>query len=274
MTNANSEKPRGILNLQEGKKKFTLTRHLPSDNLLHVVEHFWGVQWNLDGRPPYIQENLPHPSVHLVIEPGNSRIHGVVSSKFTRKLEGKSWVFGIKFKPGAFYPFTKFPIATMTNKLVRLSKVFGAKGVAFDKKMVGLTGDQAKIACAEKFLYDHLPPYDENVELINHIIEQVIADRTIIKVDDIAEMFTLKERTLQRLFSRYVGVSPKWIIKRYRLHEAVEQINTGKKIDWPGLALELGYFDQAHFIKDFKMLIGKSPEEYARSVARSINPSL
>ncbi len=69
----------------------------------------------------------------------------------------------------------------------------------------------------------------------------------------------INKRTLQRLFSQYVGVSPKWVIKRFRLLEAVGELSKNKKADWTKLALELGYFDQAHFIKDFKSIIGKTP---------------
>jgi AraC-like DNA-binding protein len=74
----------------------------------------------------------------------------------------------------------------------------------------------------------------------------------------------ISKRTMQRLFSQYVGVSPKWVIKRYRLHDAAEQVASGSIEDWARLAAELGYFDQAHFIKDFKKLVGQTPGEYAR----------
>ena len=65
--------------------------------------------------------------------------------------------------------------------------------------------------------------------------------------------------------SRYVGVSPKWVIKRNRLQDAAEQL-AGGAVSCAQMALELGYFDQAHFIKDFKSIVGKSPAEYARSL--------
>jgi len=68
------------------------------------------------------------------------------------------------------------------------------------------------------------------------------------------------------LFDDYVGVSPKWVIQRYRLHEAAERIARGGVEDFADLALELGYADQAHFIRDFKKLVGRSPAEYARSL--------
>ena len=69
-------------------------------------------------------------------------------------------------------------------------------------------------------------------------------------------------RALQRLFAEYVGVSPKWTIRRYRLQEAAERLAAAESVDWPALALDLGYADQAHFIRDFKRMIGRAPAEY------------
>ena len=74
---------------------------------------------------------------------------------------------------------------------------------------------------------------------------------------------------LQRLFGRYVGVSPKWVIQRYRLHEAAEQLATGESVSQTELALNLGYSDQAHFIRDFKAIVGVSPAAYARATRQS-----
>ena len=71
---------------------------------------------------------------------------------------------------------------------------------------------------------------------------------------------------LQRIFSQYVGVGPKWVIKRYRLQEAADQVADGEVVNWAKLALDLGYFDQAHFIKDFKSIVGKAPAEYTQEL--------
>ena len=98
------------------------------------------------------------------------------------------------------------------------------------------------------------------------MVARIEQDRTIIKVDDLIGETTFTKRTLQRLFHQYIGVSPKWVIQRYRLHEAAEQLASGTPKDCIQLAQELGYFDQAHFIKDFKTIIGKTPAEYLRSL--------
>ena len=80
-------------------------------------------------------------------------------------------------------------------------------------------------------------------------------------VEELGALAGYSKRTLQRLFREYVGVSPKWVLQRVRLHEAADRMADGER-DWPRLALELGYFDQAHFIKAFKAAIGRSPADY------------
>jgi AraC-like DNA-binding protein len=92
----------------------------------------------------------------------------------------------------------------------------------------------------------------------------VASDRRITRVEQLVRELGVGARRLQRLFDEYVGVSPKWIIQRYRLHEAAERIAAGCANDWATLALDLGYADQAHFIRDFKRLVGLPPAEYAR----------
>ena len=70
-------------------------------------------------------------------------------------------------------------------------------------------------------------------------------------------------RTLQRLFADYVGVSPKWVMRRARLHEAAERADSGEPVDWTSLASDLGYADQAHLTRDFTVTIGVPPSRYA-----------
>lgn len=262
MMTSNAGKPRGILHPQKGGQYFHLQRHLPSEGLRFFVEHYWSVRWNVP--EPQTQETLPHPSVHLVVEKNNSGVLGVVTGKFTRVLEKSGWVFAIKFRPGGFYPFVRFPLSTITDRSLTLDEVFHSDGTEYEQEMLSLEEENAKIGCAEQFLRARLPGQDTNVDLIRRIVERVAADKTIVKVEQISSLFAVNVRMLQRLFHHYVGVSPKWVIKRYRLHEAVETMNEGTVVDWVQLALGLGYYDQAHFIKDFKTLVGRTPGEYAQ----------
>src|SRR5262245_33860306 len=102
---------KGILNPKAGEKKFQLSRHLPSADLAFFVERYWIIHWDLRDQEPFVQETLPYPCVHLVIEKDYSRIYGVMTGKFSRQLTDKGQVFGIKFRPGAFHPFVRTPIS-------------------------------------------------------------------------------------------------------------------------------------------------------------------
>ena len=92
---------------------------------------------------------------------------------------------------------------------------------------------------------------------------------TVVRSKDIGIIGVGEGSTIQltRFLHEYVGVGPKWVIQHYRLHEAAEYAATGKPRDWADLAARLGYADQAHFIRDFKRFVGKSPTRYAATVA-------
>ncbi len=99
--------------------------------------------------------------------------------------------------------------------------------------------------------------------LAGSIVDLARSEPTIARVSDLAARAGVKPRGLERLFRTYVGVPPKWVIRRFRVHEAAERIKSGAPSDWSALACELGYFDQAHFIRDFKAQVGRTPADYA-----------
>jgi AraC-like DNA-binding protein len=91
-------------------------------------------------------------------------------------------------------------------------------------------------------------------------------------VEDVVERFGIAPRTLQRLFARYLGVSPKWVLRRYRLHEAAARLAAEQDRPWAEVAAELGYFDQSHFIRDFTAAIGLTPVAYAQACRTQQEP--
>jgi AraC-like DNA-binding protein len=256
--------PVGVLGPPIEGGKVQHERYLPSEDLAFFVEHYGTVIWDFRGHPPYIAETLPHPSVHLVLERGKSKVRGIEKGKFSRRLAGAGRVFSAKFRPGGFFPFFQAPVARLTDREVDIREIFGRAGQKLEREVLALPGPDEMVPVMEAFLRGRNPPRDENVALTARIVERIISDRDITKVEHVAAAFGLTTRTLQRLFSRYVGVSPKWVIGRHRLHEAADAIGAGA--DVTRLAFELGYFDQAHFIKDFKTVVGVTPAEYAKRV--------
>jgi len=256
--------PRGVLQPRFAQGSFQHERRAPDPALAGLVEHYWFVSWDLRGLPPQTQETLPHPSVHLVVEPPAARIYGVHQGRFTRVLEGQGRVFGIKFRPGGFRPFFGADVAGLMDRSCVPAEVFGAVAEPFEADVFAATDVDAMVTAAERLLRAHPAADDPLVERAAAIVATIGGDRTITAVEHVCERSDIHARALQRLFKSHVGISPKWVINRYRLHEAVAQLQEGRAVAWAELALSLGYFDQAHFIRDFRALVGCTPAEYAR----------
>jgi len=93
----------------------------------------------------------------LIFEEGRSRVVGVMQGKFSAFLEGKGQVFGVKFKPGAIYPYLKLPISSLTDGVFSLMEIFGADGKSLEEKILSLDDELKKIELAENFLRERMP---------------------------------------------------------------------------------------------------------------------
>ncbi|KRE47823.1 helix-turn-helix domain-containing protein [Paenibacillus sp. Soil522] len=257
----------GILQLSEGEKKFQLTRYAPSGPLQHFVKHYWIVSWNLEGQAPYLQDVVPNPCVNMVMEDHRSGIYGVASRMYTKKIEGKGQVFGVKFQPGGFYPFIKSPLSMLKDQALSIESVFGINAIDYEQQLKSETDPAGMIALTESLFLQRLPGQDGAIKVINQMIARILEDPDLTRVEQLCGLFDINKRKLQRLFNQYVGISPKWVIKLYRLQNAAEAMDSGSHHDLLKLSADLGYYDQSHFIKDFKSIIGKTPEEYAKSIS-------
>lgn len=257
---------RGVLRQTKANLVAKHNRFFANTKLDFFIEHFWTVSWDLTGKEPFLAETLPYPSIHIVFEKGNSKIFGVTKGRFSTLLEGKGSVFGIKFRPGGFYPFFQKNISTLTNKTIPISELTKSDILPLENEIFQKEDEESRIKIIETWLENILPESDPKIPLINSMIDKIKEDRSIQSVDQISKLFSINLRSLQRLFREYVGVSPKWVIQRFRIQEVAERIEKEKSIHYTEMALELGYYDQAHFIKDFKNTIGLSPEEYLKTI--------
>lgn len=266
--------PRGVLKSgTDVDQSFRHERFHASEDLADHIEHFWIVEWDLRDKEPYRAETLPHPSVHITFDhEGNGRIGGPSTAKFSRVLVDKGGVLAVKFTPAGFYAFLRKPVSALADVTVPLSEVFGRTGTELTEQVSTRPSDQEGIALIERFVRSRLLEADANIPTLNSMVYATANDRDILKVEDLVKRYNISKRTLQRLFAKYIGVSPKWIIQRYRLHEAAEKLASGGPSSQADLAFELGYSDQAHFVRDFKALVGTSPAAYVRSLRRKRKP--
>jgi AraC-like DNA-binding protein len=253
---------RGILNPRRGDSYFTLTRHAPAPEIADRVERHWIVRWDLRGRSPFTQDVLPHPCVNVVFEKGEGRIYGVVRHRFSRRLEGAGAAVGTKFRPGAFAAFVDVPMSRLVGRSVPVAEAFGPDGSQLQRDVSECADDAEQVAAVERFFADRLPEGDEGFELVGAIVADMFCLPPGARVEEVAARHGLSERTLQRLFRRYIGLGPKWVLQRYRLHEAAERMAAGEGDDLTRLALELGYFDLPHFTTHFRRAVGRSPAAF------------
>lgn len=255
---------KGLLNKARSFKHFELLRLAAEEDLAPFIEHFWLVIWDLD--EPYTQENLPHPSQHLVIDPvGGTGIFGLQKAKFTYRLEGTGAVVGTKFRPGMFRGFLGQPMHEITDKTVPVNAVFGVEDGILNDELGRMNDPTAMAGRIEDILRTRMPERDVRAEEAQRLVAEVSRSPDLFTVTALAKLAGVSPRSLQRLFEDYVGVGPKWVIDRYRMIEAVEALNRDEGVSLTALAQALGYFDQAHFSKAFAALTGRPPSSYRRA---------
>lgn len=262
------EDRRAILIPFSGMKTYALDRREPAASLRDWVDLIWIVRWQLGPGEAFAQETLPHPSVNVVLGTHRPGVHGVVTKRFVARLTGSGWAVGARFAPGVFYPFLGRDLATIADRELTLADVFGARGAALVRH-----ADEAPMeerpALLEDFLAARAANLDDAMVAARDAVRLAQSDPSIARADVLAKRAAMSVRTLERLFRKHVGASPKVVIRRFRIQEACLHASSGTGVAWTALAQQLGYFDQAHFIRDFKSQVGRTPLEYAKLCERA-----
>lgn len=235
----------------------------PVPALRDLVAHFWWVAWT--GQRPFEVQTLPHPCVAFVFgwPDRGAEVVGVVTARFERRFERPERYFGIKLRPGAFRPLGTGPTSELTDRRVPLVDALGVLGQRLRDEVLPTQTLADAIAASERVLLAGRPAMPRSVAQIRDLAERIEHDRTITRVEPLADALGVAVRTLERRFRDAVGVSPKWVVRRYRLIEALERIKAGASVSLAELAAELGYCDQSHFSRDFKALVGRPPQSLA-----------
>jgi AraC-like DNA-binding protein len=256
------DRPKGVVAPAQARKMFRMERYLPPPALAPFLDHFWIVEWDLAGQAPHVQRTLPYPCAHVVFDSAKSGIWGVPTGAFDYELKGAGKVCGLRFRAGAFRALLKRPLHTITDQVLALSDVFPWDDVAAPRAVLDCVDDAGMMDAATRLLAPLLPAPDVQADRIAAVLKMVETTPGLTQVEDLAAAAGMGVRSLQQLFSEYVGVSPKWVIRRFRLHEAADRLASGGEPDLAALAQSLGYFDQAHFTSDFRKLVGQTPAHY------------
>ena len=268
-----SDPTNGILDFPKGLERFQLQRFQPAEDLRAWIEGYWVVAWDLPPGEMHRQVNVSHASINIAFEPEGAFLYGVPQRTFVREIRGTGAVFGVKFRPGGFFPFwSGGSLRELTGTRVPLADALGGTAVEWSCRVAAAVSTRERARITDQFWRDLRGAHPERFAgalaapatptATTAAAERIINDHAILTVAMAAQACGLGVRSLERRFTREVGASPKEVIRRFRLQEAAERLLREPGTSCSQIAMDLGYFDQAHFIRDFKTVAGVPPEVY------------
>lgn len=229
-------------------------RVLPPPELAPLVEHLWLVRWDFPPGASFEVITLPHPVAHWTVEGAESVVRGVSLRPFVRTLSGAGRVVAVKFRPAGLGWLSDRPASHTRERCLPAEALLGVD----TPELSGLGDDEALLRLAAR-LAERPRRVAVSARIARDLTERCAVDRSITTVEALAAEAGITVRALQRLFERELGLPPKWVIQRYRLHEAVEGLVDPQRPDLATLACSLGFADQAHFSRAYRAAVGEPP---------------
>jgi AraC-like DNA-binding protein len=269
---------RGIIDPGLLRERLTLNRYPAGPALTGLIDRFWVVSWRLPEGQAHTQQVLTHPCANFSVSPGDGLtpdrpggyeavLTGVQKRLSERRLTGTGWAVAAMTTPGGLGAFVTGPAAALTDRAVPLGPALGLDDAVLVERMVaaGLEPERvALLAAGLSELVDRAAPARvAAAREVADVARLAETDRTLRRLDELVAAAGIGTRTLQRMFAEYAGVSPTWVLRRYRLLDAAELVRDGRTVVWAQVAVDLGYSDQAHLVRDFRAAVGTTPAAYA-----------
>ncbi|GGF58670.1 AraC family transcriptional regulator [Marmoricola endophyticus] len=262
--------PAGVLRPGDATRRIEIGRGAPPPGLAEHVDYLWWVSWRCP--EPYVQSVIPRPVVHVAAEwrAGQPRlvVTGVPSTRFDRRLVGTGRTVAAAFHPAGFRPLLGSAVGALRDREAALGDLLDLDDRPVAQRLLDPAVD-VESAAGElgAWLEDVSVVPDPRVAELRHLVALVEHDREVTRADQVAALAGVRLRTLQRRFTEYVGIGPKWVVQRFRLLDVAEAAHGDEPVDWAELAGRLGYADQSHLIRAFTALVGEPPAAYVETQA-------
>jgi AraC-like DNA-binding protein len=266
---------RGILDPWLLRQRLALTRYGPGDELAGLIDHFWAIRWDLPYGEQHHQEVLTHPAGNISVSHPDARsgsraiearLTGVARRLADRVVAGRGWVVAAMTTPGGLGAFLTGSAARLTDRTVPLGSAVAVDEAALIAEVTTTADETDRVAILRGALGRAVVARRvDPARQVAQIARLAEADRGIRELGELSQKAGVSQRTLQRMFLDYAGVSPTWVLRRYRLLEAAEAVRNGERVSWTEVAATLGYADQAHLIRDFRAATGRTPAAYAQA---------
>jgi AraC-like DNA-binding protein len=249
----------------------------PNSELAEFVMCYWTLE-SAKENTPLKNTIVPDGTMKLIFHYGETYKHylnskdsmvlpkcfliGQLTKPYIVEPLGITGSFVVRFHPNGFLPFTTIPIKEMENTAIPLDKLFGKEGEEIGERILKANSTFERIELIETFLLKRLTDKQTIDNVVKSTIETILNANGQFSVNNHSLRNDINRRQLTRKFSAAIGLSPKQFSKTIRIQATLKSLLTRKIKNLTDLAYENEYFDQAHFIKDFKEFTGLTPKGF------------
>jgi AraC-like DNA-binding protein len=196
----------------------------------------------------------------------SAKVIGQITKPLTMRASGKGTSFGIWFLPHTFSLFSGIPVNELNDKAIALDNVFDPNFIDFVKNAIHENDVAVLVAATNEYLNSKLSVTNITREKIAaHAVHYIFSKKGNSDLDKLARECNVSNRYLQKLFLERVGFSPKFLIRIARFQYAVNHLINSQVTSLTELTYHMGYYDQAHFIREFREFSGESPSQFQLS---------
>lgn len=216
------------------------------------------LRFNLSETPHFLSIN---GNQHLLEKVYFSGIHDH-STNAHLKLSGSVDTLGICFYPEGFYPFLKIPVSEFKNQLLGAGEVGYKLSDPIRERLITVNEIYSRLAILESELLNLLLLNNDFTENFSIIFNELRNSGTSDTISEFCKKHNICLRKLERMFNKYIGVSASTFSTLNRFHTSLNSLLYNDFSKFSDLAYDNGYFDQMHFIKDFKRFTGNTPKSF------------
>ncbi|XID93716.1 helix-turn-helix domain-containing protein [Paenibacillaceae bacterium WGS1546] len=248
--------------------------------LRQYIELFWYIAQSGEEAKGANPKMIPDGGYHMVFnlgaphvyEDGNGRrttpkishINANQANYATIRRSGDVEIVGVVFRPYGLHPFVKAPIGEVAGAVRNMEDLVGSRIHELEERLSEAADVRMKFAELEKCLTAWLGEPDPMRPDVRKAVELMIEHRGALAIGDVRESVNLGERSFERLFKTYAGVSPKRFSDIRRIHGVLENMRC-RSDGWVDRALRAGFYDQPHFNRTFRRMVGATPTEYMKT---------
>ena len=241
------------------------------------LDAFVELIWRVDTAPQlWTQERLlPQGTVELVVDLDAPVFDGVVSGPHSRffllDTTLPQRLVGVHFKPGGAFPFMRPPMHELRNRAAPLDSLWGSAARELRDRLANARTDTEIFDIVERMLLARAGDRLQRHPAVGFALKEFTRVPHVRTIAEVSRQIGLSQRRFIQVFTEGVGLTPKVFCRVRRFQAAVTMAHRHGRPNWAELALDCGYFDQAHFIHDFEEFSGLTPSGWAAQRTEHVN---